>query len=873
MPDIDLSLIANNEPYIAAIKEAQQSYQGFSNSVVSGSKQQEQMMTDVVEGIKVSTQDFVKEQKTVIASSDSLKKQLRLIREEMMSLDQAGKSDSKAFMDMAIKAGELKKQINETGKEIKVLSSHTSGLNTALSAGSGLASGFSVAEGAMAVFGESGENLQKQLVKLQGGMNLLNGLEGVANTLHETSAARVGISTTAYKLYNLVVGQSSGVMKVFKIALASTGIGLLIIGIGLLVANWDKLSKSIMNSIAPQSELNKQIEKQITLVDDLTESTKQMNDERERENKILEAQGNKEDLIFKNKVESLKESLKLKLEEIALTRLQIKEQQNDLNKVSEKKGVIATIVEAYKDVFGNSDKTTVGNIDVLNKKLQEQISAQNDLSTELQALAITEGNRIKKAKDESGKKQLEAQAKAAKELAELLKQLADKEEAAKLSQLTGKDRIEEETRLQLEEVNLLEDHFAKLKQLTTERSLALEDLRTSIKKEALKKIEAIDSEEVSKNKEQGARILALQQKIDEDQVELTNGGEKEKLEVKLKYLKKSLEAISLNGDEESKLTAKNLAQQIGIVENEIKKLDKKSGFSIWKLMGIDPDTDEGKKAVEAFKESASIIMDQINQIMDAEVEQAEKHTQEVDDRLTEAEDELKTEEELQKNGYANNVDGKKQEIAELKIEKEKALEEEKKLKKEQIALDAATQVSSLITATSGIFASYSKLGVIGSILAIAAIAAMWGTFAAAKVKAVQAVNTKAEKGLSGDSTGIISGNRHAQGGEKFSDHIEVEQGEAWGVWNRSATQKFGKFIPYMVDSMNKLQFPNMDFSRSNSTIVNVPTNKMENELKSINSGLKTLNDNITSKSEMFYSGKTRIVKVSQNHTRIIHAAN
>lgn len=379
--------------------------------------------------------------------------------------------------------------------------------------------------------------------------------------------------------------------------------------------------------------------------------------------------------------------------------------------------------------------------------------------------------------------------------------------------------------------------------------------------------------EYEAEKDKRDKLNDLQRKIDEDQLELIGASETEKLKLKQKFLIEDLMLLQTKGDAESKLIAENIQQQIDIIQNEIDKASSEKSFNIWRLLGIDPDSDQGKKAIDALKESTSIILSNIKSIMDAEVQQAEQHTQMIEDRLSEAEDALDKELELQKDGYANNVDAKRAEIAQLKLEKEKALEDEKKIKNAQLLLESAEQVSSLITATANIWESSSGLGpILGPILAIAATALMWGSFAAAKIKAAQlASSEKLEQGGYGDDTGIIKGKRHSQGGERFLDHVEVEQGEAWGVFNRSAVNKYGSFIPQLVESMNSLQFsPNF---KSPNTIVKLDTKKMQSELESINTGIRILNENMSNQSDVFYAGRSRVVKLAKNHIRIIHDKN
>ena len=77
---------------------------------------------------------------------------------------------------------------------------------------------------------------------------LLNSLDKESGLLKAKDIVLTKASAVAMGLYNAVVGTSTGALKLFKIALASTGIGLLIVGIGALVANWESFVKWIKKS-------------------------------------------------------------------------------------------------------------------------------------------------------------------------------------------------------------------------------------------------------------------------------------------------------------------------------------------------------------------------------------------------------------------------------------------------------------------------------------------------------------------------------------------------------------------------------------------------------------------------------------------------
>jgi len=114
----------------------------------------------------------------------------------------------------------------------------------------GVASGFELAQGSMALFGVEGENVQSALLKVQSAMALSQGLQGLKEA--KTSFIALGdsakktavgqsILTAATTAYTFVTSAATTGLKLFRAALVSTGIGALIVGVGLLIANFDKI--------------------------------------------------------------------------------------------------------------------------------------------------------------------------------------------------------------------------------------------------------------------------------------------------------------------------------------------------------------------------------------------------------------------------------------------------------------------------------------------------------------------------------------------------------------------------------------------------------------------------------------------------------
>jgi len=141
-------------------------------------------------------------------------------------------------------------------KTLTTLSSDQLGLNAITEGVQGALGAFTAFEGVMALSGSTSEELQKSILRVQGAMALLTGTQQLAKTLTKENAFLIGIETAARKVYNVVVGQSVGALRAFRLAAAATGIGLLVFGIIELVRNWEKLKFVLGNDVNPELQKN-----------------------------------------------------------------------------------------------------------------------------------------------------------------------------------------------------------------------------------------------------------------------------------------------------------------------------------------------------------------------------------------------------------------------------------------------------------------------------------------------------------------------------------------------------------------------------------------------------------------------------------------
>ena len=185
---------------------------------------------------------------------------LRGLKNELTQLEEEGKAGTVQFQRLTVEAARLEDQIGDLRQRVQILASDTFKFDAAVGAVQGLAAGFQIAEGASALFGAESEDLQKALLKLNAVTAIATGLQEVSKLVKEESAAKTLVLAKATAVYEAVVGTSTGALKAFRIALAATGVGLLVIAIGALIANFDKVKDAIFGTSDSTRALKQAVE-------------------------------------------------------------------------------------------------------------------------------------------------------------------------------------------------------------------------------------------------------------------------------------------------------------------------------------------------------------------------------------------------------------------------------------------------------------------------------------------------------------------------------------------------------------------------------------------------------------------------------------
>jgi hypothetical protein len=221
-------------------------------------------------------------------SVGTLKSQLKAAQNEVNELSAKFGATSQEAVNAAKKAAQLKDAIADA----KALtdSFNPDGKFNALSASIGGAlNGFQAFEGAMGLVGVESEDLQKTLLKVQSAMALSQGVQGLLE------------AKDSFKQLGAVAADA---LKGIRTGIAATGIGLLVVAVGALVAYWDDIKEAISGVSAEQEALNVKTEENLKMSEEKVAAL-------DKQDNILKLQGKTEKQILQFKIAELDTAIKI----------------------------------------------------------------------------------------------------------------------------------------------------------------------------------------------------------------------------------------------------------------------------------------------------------------------------------------------------------------------------------------------------------------------------------------------------------------------------------------------------------------------------------------------------------------------------------
>lgn len=183
-------------------------------------------LSDTIKNVKNSLADVSKETgkldkikerfDKIQSSSAPLKRQLRDLKSLMSQMNMDGLSNTHAFEEMAMYAGEVKDAMADANDAISRFADDNMKLSAMAEGFSLIAGAASTATGIMGMLGVENDKVQAAILKVQSVMAALNGVQAIANALnkdsvlmHRIKQVRLAASTAAQSTNTVAVGANT----------------------------------------------------------------------------------------------------------------------------------------------------------------------------------------------------------------------------------------------------------------------------------------------------------------------------------------------------------------------------------------------------------------------------------------------------------------------------------------------------------------------------------------------------------------------------------------------------------------------------------------------------------------------------------------
>ena len=221
-----------------------------------------------MDGIEDATRNISKATRES-AATENLEKLNRVVEDNVLGWQEMGQAvdtyrniaraagmESPIGQEALENAAKLEREMENLQTEVQSLSARGREMQAALQLGSGIVAGYSAFQGVTAMLGVENEKLLETITKLQAAQSVLMGVEELRMILErdsilmvQTRIALTKAQSVAMRGLTAVTGTTTAATKLFSKALVATGIGAIVAALGMLVANWDKVSKAIMSAI------------------------------------------------------------------------------------------------------------------------------------------------------------------------------------------------------------------------------------------------------------------------------------------------------------------------------------------------------------------------------------------------------------------------------------------------------------------------------------------------------------------------------------------------------------------------------------------------------------------------------------------------
>lgn len=333
-------------------------------------------IADINTQLKAMDAEIGNYQRNVGNYEGSLQNQFQLLRQEIKKYQSevlAAEEGTEEWRQAIQKLGDAKHRLQDMNEMAKLATNDIGEQLSALSSvGSGIASAFGAVQGVMTLVGKDTDNLQKQMVKLQAVMAIVQGAQGIDGMIKGLKGLSMTIKTLGTNIKGLtqIMGKNGWLAVVLALA-------------AVLV----KLTKAIQNGKVQAASYGEEIKKISDAMKDFISDSAEIDAATERQAKLMGAMGKSEVEILQYRLDQLNPQITKATKEVKNVTDKMDSIREKLDDPKTSKKVREQLSAEAMELVSLSEQWS--------NELKQLLEERNDIEMDLKIAGITLDNEAK----------------------------------------------------------------------------------------------------------------------------------------------------------------------------------------------------------------------------------------------------------------------------------------------------------------------------------------------------------------------------------------------------------------------------------------------------------------------------------------------
>ena len=306
----------------------------------------------------------------------SLQNQFQLLRQEIKKYQSevlAAEEGTEEWRQAVQKLGDAKHRLVDMNEMAKLATNDIGEQLSALSSvGSGVASAFGAVQGVMTLVGKDTDNLQKQMVKMQAVMAIVQGAQGIDGMIKGLKGLSMTIKTLGTNVKGLtqIMGKNGWLAVVLALAAALF-----------------KLNQAIQNGKALAVSYSHEIETLSNAMQDFISLSDKIDSATDRQAKLMKAEGKSEADILQYKLDQLNPQITVAVDRVKQVTKMMKDINADLSNPN--------LTKKQREALLADKETLKAEFEQLKSVVEGLTNERSNIELDLKILGITVDNEAK----------------------------------------------------------------------------------------------------------------------------------------------------------------------------------------------------------------------------------------------------------------------------------------------------------------------------------------------------------------------------------------------------------------------------------------------------------------------------------------------